>query len=418
MTDQNLITSGQFASSMHSGADWRETAKKVLDDLQAAITPDSNFNFGFIYISDKLAREAASIFDLFRSVLKIKNWVGSVGIGVYGADNVSVDEPAISAMIGRFDEDDFCLFRNPQNDAEPLRTATNEWLDANDAMLVLTHIHPGLERDIKSLLQDIETKTGGFLIGGVSICRPDNLPPPDKIAENAAAISGINLRGGIDCVAFSNRIKIASSLSQGCIPVGNLHTITKSHDNMIYELDSGLPQSIFEDELRALAVEKLGKNPDEILVESDEIPPEFRSVFSGEIMAAFPIAESDGGDMMVRSILGIEDDGSMLVGHNVMNGERIMFMHRNDHTLQADLTKRLIDLRKRVENETGFFKPKGGIFISCAARAYTESGQTNNAEIKLIREILGEFPLTGFFAGGEIKGARLYGYTGILTLFL
>lgn len=418
MTDQALTTSGQFASSIHSGADWRETAKKLLDDLQAAKTSDSDFNIGFIYISDHLAKEAASILSLFKSVLNIKHWVGSVGIGIYGATKVSVNEPAISVMLAKFDEDDFCLFRAPQNDAEPFRSNVHQWLDTHDPMLVLTHIHPGMERDAKHLLQDIEDKTGGFLVGGVSLCRPDFMPSPDKIQDPSGNVSGINMKGGVDCVAFSNRVKIATTLSQGCVPVGRLHTIMKSHENIIYELDSGLPQTVFEDELRAMAVDKLGKNPDEILIECEEIPLEFRNVFTGEIMAAFPITESDGGDMMVRGILGIEDDGSMMVGHNIVAGERVMFMHRNDQTLQADLSTKLLELRKRVESQMGFFKPKGGIFISCAARAYTERGGVNNGELDLIREILGEFPLTGFFAGGEIKGARLYGYTGILTLFL
>jgi small ligand-binding sensory domain FIST len=35
----------------------------------------------------------------------------------------------------------------------------------------------------------------------------------------------------------------------------------------------------------------------------------------------------------------------------------------------------------------------------------------------MIRKTLGDFPLTGFFANGEIHHNRLYGYTGVLTLF-
>jgi small ligand-binding sensory domain FIST len=38
-------------------------------------------------------------------------------------------------------------------------------------------------------------------------------------------------------------------------------------------------------------------------------------------------------------------------------------------------------------------------------------------ETGLIRETLGEFPLIGFFANGEISRDRLYGHTGVLTLF-
>ena len=36
----------------------------------------------------------------------------------------------------------------------------------------------------------------------------------------------------------------------------------------------------------------------------------------------------------------------------------------------------------------------------------------------MVREALGEVPLVGFFANGEISHHRLYAHTGVLTLFL
>ncbi|SVB66682.1 uncharacterized protein METZ01_LOCUS219536, partial [marine metagenome] len=39
-------------------------------------------------------------------------------------------------------------------------------------------------------------------------------------------------------------------------------------------------------------------------------------------------------------------------------------------------------------------------------------------EMTLIQRELGDVPLVGFFANGEIGHRRLYGYTGVLTLFL
>ena len=36
----------------------------------------------------------------------------------------------------------------------------------------------------------------------------------------------------------------------------------------------------------------------------------------------------------------------------------------------------------------------------------------------MIQDELGDVPLAGFYASGEIAGHRLYGYTGVLTLFL
>jgi small ligand-binding sensory domain FIST len=37
--------------------------------------------------------------------------------------------------------------------------------------------------------------------------------------------------------------------------------------------------------------------------------------------------------------------------------------------------------------------------------------------MRAIRDVLGELPLVGFFANGEIARDRLYGYTGVLSVF-
>jgi small ligand-binding sensory domain FIST len=42
----------------------------------------------------------------------------------------------------------------------------------------------------------------------------------------------------------------------------------------------------------------------------------------------------------------------------------------------------------------------------------------NSEELNSLRKELGDFPLAGFFCNGEISNNRLYGYTGVLTLFL
>ena len=38
-------------------------------------------------------------------------------------------------------------------------------------------------------------------------------------------------------------------------------------------------------------------------------------------------------------------------------------------------------------------------------------------ELKMIKDVFGDIPLVGFFCNGEISHNRLYGYTGVLTLF-
>jgi small ligand-binding sensory domain FIST len=38
-------------------------------------------------------------------------------------------------------------------------------------------------------------------------------------------------------------------------------------------------------------------------------------------------------------------------------------------------------------------------------------------EVGIVQSILGDIPMIGFYANGEIAGDRIYGYTGVLALF-
>ena len=58
----------------------------------------------------------------------------------------------------------------------------------------------------------------------------------------------------------------------------------------------------------------------------------------------------------------------------------------------------------------------GAIYVSCAGRGGPHFGAAH-AEMQLVRRALGDVPLIGFFAGGEIAYRNLYGYTGVLTVF-
>jgi small ligand-binding sensory domain FIST len=58
----------------------------------------------------------------------------------------------------------------------------------------------------------------------------------------------------------------------------------------------------------------------------------------------------------------------------------------------------------------------GAVYVSCAGRGGPHFGAPS-AELQIVRQALGDVPLVGFFAGGEIGHHHLYGYTGVLTVF-
>lgn len=106
----SLTTSSRFASAIDSGTDWRDTSKKVLEQLEQARTENDGFNIGFLYVSDHLCDNLSSILGLFKSVLEIEHWCGCVGMGICGNGTEYIDKPAISVMIGHIDKDAFCIF--------------------------------------------------------------------------------------------------------------------------------------------------------------------------------------------------------------------------------------------------------------------------------------------------------------------
>ncbi len=417
----SIFKSTNFASTSASGKDWRDTSKKVLEQLESIRDKSDDFNIGFIYISDHLADDATSIFHLFRSVLKIDNWVGSVGMGVIGCGQSYIDVPAISAMVGKFPENSFCIFPSEDKEQEhdddtpdlPIQSDVKKWLESNDPMLALVHGDPMATDDPQEFLRELERTTNSFIVGGLTSSRSQHYQIANAVRENA--VSG---------VFFADTVPVSTALSQGCSPISGRHTITKSDDLTILELDDKRALDVFQDDLRILATKKLGKNPEELtsdlkMIEtSDQIPKEFNSLFRGQVHVALPLSQSDQNDFMVRNITGIDaDEGSISISESILTGEHITFVERDETSVSADLSRTLINLRKRVQSERGTFDPKAAIYVSCVARGFSEKGNTSEDEVCLIKDIIGDIPLAGFYAGGEINNARLYGYTGVLTLF-
>lgn len=405
----SLFTSTHFASACAAGTDWRDTSKSVLEKLDETRTEDDSFNFGFIYISDHLAEDATSILNLFKSVLKVENWVGSIGMGVLGCGQAFVDQPAISAMIGRFDADEFCVFPAGTQD----QTAVTDWLAANTPMLGVVHGDPMAEQDPQEVLQELSETTGSFLIGGLSSSRKAHYQIANELYENST--SG---------AFFSDNVQVSTSLSQGCYPIADVHTITKVDENVILEIDDRPAVDVMQDDLRADYAAQTGTDLKDLTLDlsdvetSDHVPAEFKPLFQGHIHAAFPFSQSDQKDYMVRSLTGIyADERSLSVAEDIDVGRRILFAKRDSKSVVADLSKSLVALQKRVTAERGSFEPKAALYISCVARGFSQDPSTEENEIDLIYDVFGALPMTGFYAGGEISNARLYGFTGVIALF-
>jgi small ligand-binding sensory domain FIST len=129
-------------------------------------------------------------------------------------------------------------------------------------------------------------------------------------------------------------------------------------------------------------------------------------------LAGLPVGPSRD-DFLARNIIGFDARHKLLaIAAPVEQDAELMFCRRDRQAAREDLSAMLASVRTRLSGA-----PKGGLYIACIARGANMFGAPG-VEMELIRRELGDMPLVGFLANGEIAHDQLYGYTGVLTLFV
>ena len=196
-------------------------------------------------------------------------------------------------------------------------------------------------------------------------------------------IANAVLSGGLSGAALELDTAVATRLTQGCVPFPGRFRVTACDQNIIATLDGRPALDVLRETI---------KNETRVLV-------------------GIPVAGSDTGDYMARNLVGIDPEHKLIaIGDLVETGDQILFCRRDQDAARQDLQRITEELRINVPH------PRGALYFSCLARGEHMFGE-RGAELELIRRSLGEVPLVGFFCNGEISRDRLYGYTGVLTLF-
>ena len=373
----------RFAAGHGAGPDWGACAKACLGDLGEV---PAGANLGFLYATDTLADDLGSLLAFLRGTTGIQHWVGSVGLGIAASGTEIYEQPAVAALVAALPADSFRIF-SPLGggaDSEGLSRFHQDhgaWLSEHTPVFGVAHADPRTQA-LPEVLAGLGAATSAFLVGGLSASR-SAFP---QIAETVT-------EGGLSGVFFDPGIAVAAGLSQGCTPIGETRTVTKAQDDVIMEIDGRPALEIFKEDIGELLAHDLRR-------------------IGGYIFAGFPIMGSDIGDYLVRNLIGLDTGrGWIQVGELVDPGRRILFCRRDHDSALADLRRMVKDVQKRAGAT-----PKAALYFSCVARGRNLFG-ADSEELKLIREELGDVPLAGFFANGEISNDRLYGYTGVLAVF-
>jgi small ligand-binding sensory domain FIST len=366
-------------SAVHlTGEDWRT----LCAEAAAGLDTSAAGGLAFVYLDDSLAGDTDRILDELRQRTGIPHWVGCVGMGLCSNGRESYGEPGLSILTTPFGEDEFRVIPNREQGFDDWLEATRAWRDQTLASVAVVHGDPASTR-LPALLGELaEGLQGGFLLGGIASA--ENLAV--QIADRATG-------GGLSGVLFSGSVQISTGLSQGCSLIGHRRQITGCQRNIIETIDGRPALEVFKEDIGEVLARDLRR-------------------VGGYIFAALPIPSSDTGDYLVRNLVGIDPDrGLLAIGDLVEPGMEIQFARRDAVTAEEDLRRMVTALRARLPGE-----PRGALYHSCLGRGRNLFGD-GSAELRLVRELLGEVPLAGFYANGEISHNRLYGYTGVLTLF-
>ena len=369
-----------YRAAHASARRWQDAVGQVVVRL-GKLGPEHRL--GFVYVTEAYVDDLAEIEVFLRQTTGVPNWVGAAGLGVCGLRKEYFDEPAMSVLVAPLPEEGFRPFKGIVSSVTDVVRENSEWLARANPPLAVVHADPSNAR-IQSLVEDIADDSDAYLVGGITSGR-----------KSAVQLAGGPVSGGLSGVFLSpHTVPVAVGLTQGCTPIGPTHTVTKAEGNILIELDNLPALEVFQVDVG----DELAQDPGRV---------------DGYIFAALAVPGSDTGDYLVRNLMGIDkDNGLVAIGDVVASGDRVIFCRRDPDSATEDLRRMLARLKQRAAGGV-----KGGLYFTCVARGPNQFGP-GSRELNIIADELGDFPIAGMFANGEINHNRLYGYSGILTLFL
>lgn len=210
-------------------------------------------------------------------------------------------------------------------------------------------------------------------------------------------------RGAVG-VALKGAVDVSVIVSQGCRPVGPVHTVTSVRPtvagNFISSLDDQSPLEVLRDVFSTAAHRD-------------------RELMQAGVMLGHAISsESDEwgrGAFLIRGLMGADaDSGALAIAGSVKENDTVQFHVRDATTAQEDLEMLLTP--QAFEPEAA-----GALLFTCNGRGSRLYGKPDG-DISVVRQALGkDVPVVGFFCGGElgpIGGTNfVHGYTASMVIF-
>lgn len=206
---------------------------------------------------------------------------------------------------------------------------------------------------------------------------------------------------GLVGVALSGNLEMHSIVAQGARPLGEPMIVTRARNNIVYELNVGLPTEALQRLYRTLSPRDQQRCHTSLLLGVERTDKR---------------ADHGPGDFLIGDVLGMDPArGAMALSRAVPPFRAVQFHLRDADAAASELRRQLHGLSEGVRRRV-----RGGIMFSCTGRGEGLFGEADH-DTALVSRHLGTIPMGGLFCSGEIGpvGDRSYvhGYTAVLGLF-
>jgi small ligand-binding sensory domain FIST len=372
-------------------------ARAVAQSVREALG-EAGCHLAFIFFSPHFSSEIQAVIEEIYENLCPQTLIGCMGEGVIGGEKEIEGHPGLV----------LCGIRNSSMQVVPIRLTPKTEGDASsltgwpDELESSPHSHTcflfadPFSTPIDEVFSLLDHHVpGSCAIGGITSGGSD-------VGESRLVFNREIMASGVVGVALQGGVEIRTVVSQGCQPIGERYVVTKVDRNIIRELGGIPPLERLETILKSLDEHERQQAARGLQV--GIVRDEHRSEFGQ-------------GDFLIRGLLGADrQSGSLAIADFVREGQTIQFHVRDARAASEDLHA-LLSKERMIHPDS---LPKGALLFSCNGRG-KRFFDTPHHDVGTVQQRIGDIPIAGFFAGGEIGPVSgknyLHGYTASMALF-
>lgn len=391
-------STSQFASAISTREDLSAAIDEVCGRIQSQLDSSPNLVFAFGSADRNDPDASNQIVQQLNSRLKPEQLLGCMGESIVGKRQEIEFQPALSVWAAQLPETEVTLMHlrlEQSTDGAAIigwpESLPVEW--PQDSTLLLLGDPYSFPADVL-LARLNEDQPGTDIVGGMASA--GSAPGENQLLRNDQVLSE-----GALAVLLQGRIGVRTVVSQGCRPIGKHFVITKAEQNVIYEL-GGRP-----------ALLQLKEMFDQLSTREQKLVQSGLHV--GRVVSEYQ-DRFEQGDFLIRNVMGIDpNEGSVALADYVRPGQTVQFHIRDHETADHELRQLLAEVAKDRASE-----PLAGLLFTCNGRG-TRLFEQPHHDAAATADALGDIPLAGFFAAGELGpiGGKsfMHGFTASFALF-